>query len=105
MAQATCAGKTGDTDVSRTGPVGIRVNKVADTCLDFNVHSASSNARNGQGYSGWYYSGGRFIQGERRFVYVPNDKIGYYALVTNVATGTLLGISTDTVPANVNLAY
>jgi len=104
VAHASCAEPNGPTYPSRTGPQGITVYKQADSCYDFNVRSASSNANPGQRYAGWYYQSGGYREGSAGFVYIRNDVAGYYALVTNVATGTKLGISTDTVYANVTLA-
>ncbi len=105
VAQAGCNEQSGPTYPSRSGPQGIKVVKAADSCFDFNVRSASSNLPNGQGYEGWYLQNGRYVPGSRGFVYIRNDAQGYFVLVSSVATGTNLGISTDTASASVLLAY
>lgn len=105
VAQAGCTEQNGNTDRNAFGPIGTQVTKVADSCFDFNVRSASSNTNPGQRYAGWYNQGGTFREGSRGFVFIRNDAQGYFVLVSSVATGTRLGISTDTTAANVRLAF
>ena len=82
--------------------------KPADTCLDLNL----VNADNGLGsvsecYIGWYYSGGRWVAGAAGRKCKPNaPKFGApVVLVSNIATGTRIGVSSVSHSASVSIEY
>lgn len=94
---------------STTVPTGGSYSKPADTCLDLNL----VNADNGLGsnetecYIGYYYSGGRWIAGVACRNRKPNaPKFGApVVLVSNIATGTRIGVSWVSHNASVSIEY
>lgn len=95
---------------STSGPTGATYAKLADSCLDLNL----VNADDGRGanvqecYIGWYKnSSGRFVAstvGRKCKLNAP--KFGSpVVLVSNVATGTFMGVSSVSYSASVSVEY
>lgn len=82
--------------------------KPANACLDLNL----VNADNGLGsisecYIGYYYSGGRWVAGAAGRKCKPNaPKFGTpVVLVSNIVTGTRIGVSSVSHNATVTIEY
>lgn len=94
---------------SLSGPTGgFYPQKPADSCSDLNL----VNADNGQGvhndcYAGWYHTSTGWHRGAVGFVCKPNaPNFGSpVVLVSNIATGTPIGVSSEYHSATVVIDY
>lgn len=91
---------------STTGPTGTIFTKQANSCLDLNLINADNGlGTTGSCYIGWYYNGSRWVEGAVGAVCKPNaPKFGSaVVLVSSIATGTRIGVSTTRYNATVTI--